>query len=1109
MSNILEGLKVKPNPKKQEDVLVQFRETNKEDELQEVDVDSILEGANKAVIEKKIDSEFDVDQFMRDINQVKVVRRNIPVVHKDDDNNDDEERIIVESNDGEKKKKRRKPKKVMEDAVHEIASYEVGESIKQLLPNKKDIVLIKKPSYYMNNREYFIKFIQSLFSEYRKEVTSTEQTTECDKATRNVVTRNKNGDVVKSDQFSLLTHQKIILDYLNVYTPYRGLLIYHGLGSGKTCSSIAVAESFLHAASTVAFTEGMMQSKKVVVLTPASLRVNYFEELKKCGDPIYKKKQYWKFTPLSSEYPKELLSKILHLPEHYIESTNGAWMVDVTQQPNYEQLSPMQKQELDKQLNEMIHSKYKFINYNGLQKRHMNELTKNNTENPFDHKVIIIDEAHNLISRIVNKIERAKEPSQFISTNLYHLLMKAKNAKIVLLSGTPIINYPNEIGVLYNILRGYIRTAAIPITTGQKKYTEDQFKRMFSKHQIIDYLEYKSGTLYVTRTPFGFVNKFYGLAYKGVRYNQSDEISDTEFINGLVQTMKEANVSVRKDGIKIINSKALPDKLPDFEELFFDTTSGNMKNSNMFKRRILGLTSYFKSAKEELMPAYEPTKDTHVVRISMSDYQFAKYQEVRLLERTNESKQRKRRIMNKTQDLYSDTVSTYRIFSRAFCNFVFPDPPGRPMPGKDIEESVGQVNDEDNVDALSFQERLSNIDGRVSNEDEDVNYDNLSYQSRVQSALETLNSKKDKYLVGDELQIYSPKFAQLLENVDTMDGLHLIYSQFRTIEGIGVFSMVLEANGYHRFKLKKNASQEWELDMSIDALKEGRSYALYTGTESAEEKEIIRHVYNGTWEYLPTSLAENLRAVHENNYRGEIIKIFMITASGAEGISLANTRYIHIMEPYWHPVRSEQVIGRARRICSHVDLPLDERNIKVFYYLMVFSEEQIEKKMNIDIRNNDVSRLDKKNLTPMTSDETLYETSNYKASVTRQILKNVKEASIDCAVHSSASSGESLECYSFGNDVDPSVFSYKPNVHDEQKDGKHQKLNITKEQWAAKRVKINGTDYAVRLDENGNETDKAYDLDSFQQALKNPNIPIMFVGTIVQRNGKRYLDTKV
>ena len=44
---------------------------------------------------------------------------------------------------------------------------------------------------------------------------------------------------------------------------------------------------------------------------------------------------------------------------------------------------------------------------------------------------------------------------------------------------------------------------------------------------------------------------------------------------------------------------------------------------------------------------------------------------------------------------------------------------------------------------------------------------------------------------------------------------------------------------------------------------------------------------------------------------GEIIKVIMITAAGAEGISLKNTRYVHIMEPYWHPVRTDQVIGTS------------------------------------------------------------------------------------------------------------------------------------------------------------------------------------------------------
>ena len=36
--------------------------------------------------------------------------------------------------------------------------------------------------------------------------------------------------------------------------------------------------------------------------------------------------------------------------------------------------------------------------------------------------------------------------------------MMADNCRIVLLTGTPILNYPNEIGVLFNILRGYIKT---------------------------------------------------------------------------------------------------------------------------------------------------------------------------------------------------------------------------------------------------------------------------------------------------------------------------------------------------------------------------------------------------------------------------------------------------------------------------------------------------------------------------------------------------------------------------------------------------------------------------------------------------------------------------
>ena len=52
----------------------------------------------------------------------------------------------------------------------------------------------------------------------------------------------------KSDQlanlatFELSPHQIFIKNFLSMYTPYNSLLLYHGLGSGKTCSAIGVCE---------------------------------------------------------------------------------------------------------------------------------------------------------------------------------------------------------------------------------------------------------------------------------------------------------------------------------------------------------------------------------------------------------------------------------------------------------------------------------------------------------------------------------------------------------------------------------------------------------------------------------------------------------------------------------------------------------------------------------------------------------------------------------------------------------------------------------------------------------------------------------------------------
>ena len=109
--------------------------------------------------------------------------------------------------------------------------------------------------------------------------------------------------------------------------------------------------------------------------------------------------------------------------------------------------------EIFNQIKSIIEKKYNIINYDGITKsmKLLNELTKNNTINPFDNNVVIIDEVHNFISMVIN----AKKET--ISSKIYRYLSYAKNCKLVLLSGTPIINKPFEIVYLINYLQKILK----------------------------------------------------------------------------------------------------------------------------------------------------------------------------------------------------------------------------------------------------------------------------------------------------------------------------------------------------------------------------------------------------------------------------------------------------------------------------------------------------------------------------------------------------------------------------------------------------------------------------------------------------------------------------
>tara|TARA_Y100000768_G_C23990175_1_gene691914 strand:- start:2736 stop:6194 length:3459 start_codon:yes stop_codon:yes gene_type:complete len=969
---------------------------------------------------------------------------------------------------------------VIDEAPSTMLKYGDIYSLKDRMPTKKSDRIIAS-SYYMNNRERFVEFINTLYYPYKQLMDADDESEEISCESRS------GGD------FDIMVHQKIVRDYLNVYTPYRGILLYHGLGSGKTCTSIAIAE-------------GLKDDKQIIVMTPASLRANYISQLKFCGDLLFKKHQYWEFINTVGKKNSEkipTLSEMLNISEKFIKSNGGAWFVNVKKESNFDELTTDEKESLDKQLNEMIKAKYKFINYNGLRQSHVDTLSRDGKINPFNNKVIIIDEAHNFISRIVNKLNK----SSSISMRLYKFLLEAENCKIILLSGTPIINYPNEIAIMFNILRGYIKSWTIPLNVkSERKVNKETFDNMFKKYAFMDYLEYKpsSKKLTITRNPFGFVNILSTKdgKYKGVKNYTKKESTDEEFIKYVKKVLERNDIDVLGSGIQLNLNKALPDNLDEFKNYFIQS-DGKMQNINLFKRRILGLASYFKSAQEQLMPEYDENKNYHVMKIEMSDYQFGIYESARQTERSQESKNAKKRKKSLKSDIYEDTSSTYRIFSRAFCNFVFPEEMPRPLPNKDKDDAVV---DEDVFDKKGISEMLENPDGRYTMDDleklkaTDKSDSDLTYDARIKNALKFLKDNEDEYLSPDKLETYSPKFLQLLNNIRSSDenemtkGLHLIYSQFRTLEGIGIIKLMLEANGYTQFKLKQNRGQ-WVIDIP-ESEKDKPKFALYTGTETPEEKEIIRNVFNSTWKDVPKEIVRELRETSDTNKYGEIIQIIMITASGAEGINLRNVRHVHLIEPYWHPVRTDQVIGRARRICSHMDLLPEQRKVDVYMYLMTFTEEQKTGDQSIELRLKDLSKIDK--TTPLTSDEALYEISRIKEEINKQLLTSVKETSIDCTIHTKSNTKEGLQCFSFG-DVDPSVLSYSDNYVNEQSD-KITDVNKKVIDWMAKSFELNGKKYMLRLDSNKKSTGKVYDYYTFQQAKKNPQVNPQYIGMLIIEN---------
>lgn len=749
----------------------------------------------------------------------------------------------------------------------------------------------------------------------------------------------------ENGKIDYMHHQKLVRKFMSPDTPYRGIILYHGLGSGKTCSSVLISEI-------------NKIERKTFVFLPASLKDNYINEIEKCSlyDVIDNKDGHWCEIDNNKENKKILKNffndeVIGQLPQSKI------WVCDSLKSPklketktkkySFNELNETQKYVILEQNKKIRTMQYRIENYDGLSREKIKEMQ---TQKSLDNSIIIIDEAHNLGSMMRNqKFSDTQLKGSIRGRLIYELFLKSKNTKFIFLTGTPITSNPIELAYMYNVLRGPMDIFKIPVISKNREKT----KKCVKQFKFFDFYKVFNTYIEVTKTPYGFSR------------DENDFLTkETDFPKTHVTWLKKISEYFKENDLPLEIKDITTEKNLCFpvatignkkENRFFETFY-NSKNSDFFMKRIMGLTSYYGGNQKD--KANYPRKIEHPVdEVNMSFPQYVRYQHERIREIKIEENNKKKGKKDNDDD--DNEIQTFRTRSRLVCNFVFP---------QQIEDEI----------------EISN------SEEETLNH-------TIISKLENWAKNLKDSSAFTELYDLSPKYNLIRERIENSTGTSVIYSNFKNREGLYALAVILKCCGWNQISLrlidKKNSN--WDIIQSNPNSSKG--FAIYEPTDTEKRsQELLRKIFNNEWNDLPTSLKGKLNKA--TNLRGEFMKTLLLSPRAAEGITLKNVREMHIVEHFWSYIRTEQVIGRAVRMNSHSALPILERQVDIYKYVTHFGsdlEKVIETNPKYSQGFNYIREFDNEE----TSDQIVFSISERKYANINNFLDLVKRSSFDCGVH--------------------------------------------------------------------------------------------------------------
>jgi superfamily II DNA or RNA helicase len=692
-------------------------------------------------------------------------------------------------------------------------------------------------------------------------------------------------DKLAKADFELQPHQAFVKNFMSAQTPYNSLLLYHGLGSGKTCSAIGVCEEMRD------YMKQMGITQRIIIVASENVQDNF---------------------------------KIQLFDERRLKNIDGLWVhKGCIGNKLIKEINPMNMRGLTKdkiigQVRNLINSYYLFTGYDQFANYINNTMNPGATDaseltinekgmrrlrNEFNNRLIVIDEVHNIRKTDDNKNKKV--------ANFLEVLVKcAENMRLLLLSATPMYNSYKEIIWLLNLMnindrRGYIETKDVFDSYG--KFKPGGQELLIKK--ATGYISYVRG-----ENPYTFPYRVYPNEF-------AEEKTFPEFPYPSHQmNLKRIDEEDKKRILSLYLNKIgncgdcgncqycvyryIIHKLRN-KEFSITTKKGVVKNMPSFAN----MESFGYTLLQKPLEALIMTYPNNKLKAQIDKIPKEKY------------------VDELSEDFDKEVVENASMLLVDDENLN----PVEPTEGKIKPDKKTKVTNEKQVGGSVDAKDLTGRGGlkRFMKFDETTNPPNKGNFEYKETGFGRIFS-------ADVIGKYSSKIKSILENIykngSVAKGVILIYSQFID-SGLIPMALALEEMGFTRYgedtkPLFKNKPTDV---VEVGTMKPPKDKKKFSPARYS--------MITGDPRLSPNNVFEIKGLTNEDNKNGDKVKVVLISKAGSEGIDLKYIRQVHILEPWYNMNRVEQIIGRAVRNLSHKDLPFEERNVQIFMHGTILEDE--------------------------------------------------------------------------------------------------------------------------------------------------------------------------